>query len=326
MKENKKKRILIFDMDLIAYRAASVSEERSIEVLHYKTGIKKSFKTRTEFKDLLKSKNKEYHPDWYEIKDIQTAHPTSFALQIVKSQVKSIKDKLNADLVEGYIGGKDNFRLKLDLPEVYKGNRTDMIRPILLSETKKYCTDNYSGILVQGMEVDDYVVIRYHELVKAGHDPIIITLDKDQKGCIGTKFFNWTEDDAKIKEVPLWGYLDYNKESKKAEGLGIQWYAYQMLKGDISDNYSPSHLHKKRFGDVECIKYINTATTVQEVFQLVQDKYKEWFPSSVKYPSQTGNIVTKDYKDLLNIYHSCVYMLRYENDNTDFYSLWKELK
>lgn len=319
------KKVLLFDMDLIAYRAAAVSEERSIIVKHHKTGIEKAFNTRTEFKDLLKSKDKEYVPEHYEIRDVQKAHPISYACQIVKSQINSIKGILEPDNIECFIGGKGNFRLDLDLPEIYKGNRTDMIRPILLSETKQYCLDNYPGKLVSDVEVDDYVVIRYHELKNIGHDPIIITLDKDQKGCLKTKFFNWTLDKPEVQEVPIWGYLSYDKENKKVNGLGLQFYAYQLLKGDTSDNYSPGHLHKKRFGDVEVVKYINKAQTIHELFKLIEDKYKEWFPKSITYPAQTGKVVSKTYDELINIYHSCCYMLRKENDSTTFYDLWQEL-
>lgn len=320
------KKVLLFDMDLIAYRAAAVSEERSIIVKHHKTGIEKAFNTRTEFKDLLKSKDKTYVPEHYEIRDVQKAHPISYACQIVKSQINSIKGILEPDNIECFIGGKGNFRLDLDLPEVYKGNRTDMLRPILLDETKKYCLDNYPGKLVEGCEVDDYVVIRYWQLRQAGHDPIIITLDKDQKGCLGTKFFNWTLDNPEVQEVPIWGYLTYDKENKKVQGIGLHFYCYQMLKGDTSDNYSPGHLHKKRFGDVEVVKYINQANTPDEMFKLVEDKYKEWFHKGETYRSQTNTIVKKDFVELLNMYHACVYMLRKENDTTTFYDLWEEFK
>lgn len=325
-KDSNKERILIFDADLIAYRAAAVSEDTSIKVQHIKSGLTKEFKTRTEFKNSLKEKGKEYNPDYYTITDIQSAHHESHSFQIVKSQVNSIKKKLDADRVELYIGGEGNFRTKLELPEIYKGNRKEMLRPILLDSTKKYCLNNYPGGIVYNKEVDDQVVIRYHELNKAGHDPIVITLDKDQKGCVGTKFCDYTKEEVQIIEVPEWGYLEYNKDKKKVQGIGLHFYCYQMLKGDIADNYSPSHLHKKRFGDVECINYLNQAKNIDEIFTLVEQKYKEWFPKPFKYPSQTGRVVQKDAEELLELYHQCVYMQRVQSDSTGFYDLWKEFK
>jgi hypothetical protein len=61
------------------------------------------------------------------------------------------------------------------------------MRPVYLKETKKYALDNYPGSLVKKLEVDDYLVIRSHELEKQGFNPVIITLDKDSKGCVGTR-------------------------------------------------------------------------------------------------------------------------------------------
>lgn len=319
-------RIALFDMDLIAYRSAAVSEKRSIEVQHIPTSKTKSFNTRTEFKDGLKSRNKPFNPEDWLIKDIQVAEPESYAFQAVKQQVKSISEEVEAEAIEGYVGGKNNFRLSLDLPVLYKGNRTDMIRPLNLSSTKKYIINKYKGGLIEGHEVDDHVVIRFHELKQEGHDPVILTLDKDQNGCIGTKFYDWTKYKPSIIEVPKFGYLEHDKSKNKVRGLGLNFYCYQMLKGDTSDNYSPSDLHKQRYGDVAVVKYLNEAKTVNDLFQAVEDQYKKWFPKIVHYVSQNGVEVQKDYKDLLNLYNSAVYMLRTYNDKTDFYSLWKEMK
>ena len=319
-------RIALFDMDLIAYRSAAVSEKRSIEVQHILTSKTKTFNTRTEFKDGLKSRNKPFKQEDWLIKDIQVAEPETHSFQVVKQQVKSISEEVLAELIEGYIGGKNNFRLTLDLPVLYKGNRTDMIRPLNLDSTKKYIINKYKGGLIEGHEVDDHVVIRFHELKSEGHDPVICTIDKDQKGCVGTKYFDWTGIKPQIIEVPKFGYLEYDKAKNKVNGLGLNFYCYQMLKGDTSDNYSPSDLHNQRFGDVAVVKYLNEAKTVNDLFLAVEDKYKEWFPEVLTYVNQNGVEVKKGYKDLLNLYHAAAYMLRKYNDTTDFYSLWDEMK
>ena len=114
-----KQRILLIDMDIISYRAAAVSEVRTIEVLHKASGKSKNFKTRTEFKKFLKDNNIEYSPEFYEIQDVQQAKPVSHALQIVKSQVNKLKSELEATDVYGFIGkGGTNFRLNLELPKL----------------------------------------------------------------------------------------------------------------------------------------------------------------------------------------------------------------
>ena len=58
-------KVALFDMDLIAYRSAAAVEERKVQVQHIKTQKIKEFKTRTEFKDILKSKDKPFNAeDW----------------------------------------------------------------------------------------------------------------------------------------------------------------------------------------------------------------------------------------------------------------------
>lgn len=322
-----KQYIALFDFDIIAYRAAAAVEKRTVEVKHLRSGKTRIFKTRTEFKTFLKEKDYPYIETDYEIKDIQTPEPIENACQIVKRQVNSIKQEVQADYVEGYVGvGDTNFRLKLDLPEIYKGKREDMLRPLLLNETKTYALSKFPGKLVKRVEADDYLVIRFHEYEKAGKTPVIITLDKDQKGCVGTRYYDWTQPDAQIIEIPAWGYLSYNTEKKKVEGLGLHFYCYQMLVGDNTDNYRPNDLHKQKFGDQGALKLLADCTTVNDLFSAVETRYKEWFPEPITYVTQTGKKVTKDYKSILELYHQCVYMKRYRRDKTTFYSLWEEFK
>ena len=43
------------------------------------------------------------------------------------------------------LSGKNNFRDNLPLPSKYKGNREDMIRPLLLNDVKDYIKQ-YHGL------------------------------------------------------------------------------------------------------------------------------------------------------------------------------------
>lgn len=321
-----KTRVAIFDMDLIAYRCAAATEARTVNVTHLPTGKEKVFKTRTEFKKLLTTLDRPFEKEKYEFQDIQTPEPESHTFQMVKNMVNSISEQVWADRIEGYVGGKENFRLKLDLPVEYKGSRKDMLRPINLGLTKKFILNKYPGSLIEGIEVDDYVNIRYHELVKAGEEPVVITLDKDTDGCVGIQYFDWTQDNPSIFEVPVFGNLTYDKDKDKVEGCGLKFYCFQLLHGDPSDDYSPKDLHGKRLGKVRIYNLLKDATTVDEIFSVTLNQYKSWFPDPVKYNTWDGREVTKDHLDLLAMYHKCVYMHRVHNDPTDFFSLWHEFK
>lgn len=321
-----KQTVLIIDGDLTAYQAAAVVEKRSVEVLHIRSGRTRIFKTRTEFKDFLKEKNMEYKEGSYSFTDIQEAAPLSHACKIVKNMITSTTEKLKATMTEVWIGdNSSNFRNNLDLPVKYKGSRDDMLRPLLLKGTKEYLTSNNQGGVIQDIEADDQIIIRYFELEEQGHNPIVVTKDKDSRGCVGITLCNPDNEEGAIK-IPAFGWIRWNAEKKKIEALGLHNYCWQMLVGDNSDDYGPSDLHKKKFGDKSALKLLENCKSIDELFQAVEDKYKEWFPEPITYTTWQGKEVQKDYKEILELYHSCVYMKRKKDDPTTFYSLWEEFK
>lgn len=320
-----KQTIALFDFDIIAYRAAAAAEKRSVKITYKSSGNSGEFKNRTEFKKFLKSKDIPYDENKFLIEDVQRPEPVENACQIVKMQVYNIKRQIKADYTEGFVGtGDDNFRLQLDLPKLYKGNREDMLRPLLLDDAKKYVLNKFPGEKVAGIESDDMLVIRSHEFLAAGHKPVVITLDKDQWGCVGTSYYDWTKEDAKVIDVPAFGYVEHIKEKNKTVGLGLNFYCFQMLFGDSADHYFPSDLHNQRYGEISAVNALRDCTTVGQLFEVVEKQYKEWFPSPITYKTQTGSVVTKDYKDILELYHQCVYMKRKRNDNTTFDNLREE--
>lgn len=325
MKE--KQVIALFDLDIIAYRAAAAIEKRTVDVTHLPSGRSKVFKTRTEFKNFLKEKDREFIAEEYSFEDIQTPEPEEHAFQIVKKQVNTIKQEVRASAMEGFIGGKTNFRMNLDLPEKYKGQRDDMMRPIHLKACKEYALNKYPGGIIEGIEADDQLNIRSHELIRAGHDPVVISLDKDCWGCVGTKYYDWTQDDAEIIYVPKFGnlWIDKSGSNPKVRGLGIHFLCYQLLKGDTADHYNPADLHRKRFGDKEVVDLLNTAQDVNALFAIVESKYKEWFPEPMTYMTWDGREVTKNYQEILEIYFACAYMRRTKEDKTTFLSYWEEM-
>lgn len=84
------KRIAIYDSDAIAYRAAAVVDTRSVEVEHIKSGRKKVFDTRTDFKNLLKNKGMPFVKDDYVFTDIIESGELSHCLSIIKNQVEKL--------------------------------------------------------------------------------------------------------------------------------------------------------------------------------------------------------------------------------------------
>lgn len=311
-----KKIALLIDADLICYRCAAAAEERSINATHIKSGRQKVFKTRTEMKEFLISKNFTYNEQDYLIDDIQTAEHVSHALNTVKRIYKKLREFTGASVVESYIGGGNNFRHQLELPSPYKNNRKDLLKPIHLEEVRDYVvkylgTEDHSG---RSYEVDDYVSIRAYFYLKNGYKPIIISSDKDSYQAQGCSILNWTEEDWKVVDIPSVGELYKGKSGYK--GTGLKFLAFQALFGDRSDTYVPYELSKMRYGAAQAYKALKDCSTEKEIIEVLVKEYKKLYPEVVSYTDVHGNNQTKNWLDLLRMYWQCAYMKRTEDDSS----------
>lgn len=315
--------ILIVDGDGVAFRAACVVEQRSISVTHNPTGKVKTFKTRTEFKEVITKKfgSLDNLKD-YSIEDVQTPEPVANALQAAKSIMTKIFTAIEPDDMIVYIGGKDNFREKLPLPSKYKGNRGDMLRPLLLDEVKSYIMKKYKAKSPVGIEADDAINIRAYEELAKGNSAIIASSDKDTLQSEGVYMFDYTKEKPSLFLIPEVGEVHMHKNTIK--GSGLKFFAYQLLCGDTTDNYKPTEICKARFGATGAFKLLNPLQTQPDILEAVVKKYKEWYPDIVTYTSWDGKEITTNWEGMLDIYYSCAYMHRKKNDTTTWKDFFKE--
>jgi hypothetical protein len=308
--------ILLYDGDALAYRAAAVVEERKVEVTHVPTSLVRTFKTRTEFKDILKAKDKEFDPEIYKFKDILIPQDKVNALAILKNQIKAINSQLFADEYVIALSGKSNFRDNLELPEKYKGNREAMIRPTHLKECKNYLWKSHPSILAQNEEADDVVIYKGYEYLAQGHTPIIVGMDKDSYAYGGLTLFDFTKERPEPDYIqPGLGYLEHT--GKKHTGRGFKWFAFQWLVGDTTDHYCPYRLAGAYFGAASAFKLIKDCQSEQEVLDLVIKKYKEWYPAEFTYKAWDGTDVVSDAKKMLQLYFRCARMKETHDDDQD---------
>lgn len=309
------KTIAIYDSDAIAYRAAAVIDKRSVEVKHLPSGRTKVFKTRTEFKDSLKLKDKEFIKTDYEFTDQVEPGELSHCIHIMKNQIEKINSDLFADEILMCIQGKTNFRDSLPLPSKYKGNRTGLARPTWLREAKAYLYKNYPSTVADNKECDDDVVIYGYEYLSKGYTPVLISVDKDSAAYSGLNLYDYTQDNPKVRLVPDFGSLW--QVDKTVKGEGFIWFCMQFLNGDISDFYKPSELAKVKFGEQSAYKLLNTCKTHQEALQCVIDQYRSWYPSEFTYTAWDGSTHVVDYRDILQMYFRCARMMTTREDNLD---------
>ena len=321
-----KQRILIIDGDLVAYRSAAAIEKRTIIAEHIKSSRTKSFNTRTELKDLLKSKGLVYNKDDYKITDVQTPEDISFALHIVKNLVKQLEATAGSDRTEIYIGSGETFRHRLPLPTPYKNNRSEGLRPVHLKAARDYLMNNYNCSYIKDIETDDAITIRAYEEKAKGNVPILASTDKDAQGTQGVLVLNWMKDSEfeGLKEIPIVGSLWKDKTQYK--GNGLKFLALQVISGDSADTYCGYELSEVKYGPAKALKALESAGTEQEVLRVVIDEFKRLYPSPVTYTSVHGEIITSDWNDLLCMYWKLAYMKRSWNDDSNFWTFANERK
>jgi 5'-3' exonuclease len=319
----KKQRVLIIDGDLVAYRSAAAIEKRTIIAKHLASGRTKDFNTRTELKELLKSKGMEYNKDDYEITDIQTPEDISHALYIIKNLVKSLENISNSERTEICIGSGETFRHRLALPSPYKDNRQGT-RPVHLQAARDYLMKNYTCSYIKDIETDDAITIKAYEEKSKGNTPILASLDKDAQGTQGITVLNWMKDSEfeALEEIPLVGSLWKDKTDIK--GNGLKFIAFQVLAGDKADTYQGYELSKLPYGPTKALKALESAQTEQEVLAVVIDQFKLLYPSEFTYTDCHGMECQATWKDMLEMYWKCAYMKRSWDDESNFWEFAKE--
>lgn len=314
--------IALIDLDTPVYKAAAAVEERGIIVTHSPTGIQKSFSTRTEFKDLLKSKDKIDKLSEYEIEDTQEAEPVDHAFHILNNHIKFILDSFWCDEVVYMISGKTNFRSELPLPTKYKSNRVGL-KPLLLKQVQTYAWKKYKAIVTQNEEPDDMQVWMGYEILKRGDIPILCTGDKDSKAYSGLSLFNPDKPELGVQVIPELGDI-WVDESDEVRAIGMMQYGLQQLIGDTIDGFKPTELCNKRFGAKSALKILKDCKTEKEVLEVIVNKYKEWYPNPFEYTAWDGKKIQSDWKHMLNLYHACCRMKETKDDPLIAYDFYKK--
>jgi hypothetical protein len=313
--------IALIDLDTPVYKAAAAVEERGIIVTHSPTGVQKSFGTRTEFKDLLKSKDKIDKLSEYEIQDTQEAEPVENACFILNNHIKFILDSFWCDEVVYMMSGKTNFRNDLPLPTKYKSNRV-ALKPLLLKQVQTFAWKKYKAIVTQNEEPDDMQVWMGYEILKRGDIPILVTGDKDSKAYSGLSLFNPDKPEDGVQVIPDLGSI-WEDEKGKVRALGMKQYGLQQLIGDTIDGFKPTELCGVKFGEKSALKLLEPCKTEKEVLEVVVQQYQKWYPKPFEYTAWDGKEIESDWKHMLGLFHKCCRMKETKDDPLIAYDFYK---
>jgi len=317
--------IIVLDGDEISYQVAAACEQRGIIVTNKTNEAEATFKTRTQLKDFLSGL--EVPEGFYDVIDSQIAEPAKNAFATVKAKILNLKEKFKTNNVEIYMSGEGNYRLDLPLPERYKSNRKDTLRPLLLQEIRDYLVQYQGAVIVQGDEADAVLAARMYDGYKTGQNIISISVDKDLRITSGTCY---NPDKDELLKVDGFGAL-YKDDKGKVRGHGRMFLYHQLLCGDSADGYDPRIIVKAitgatpKFGEVASFKLLSECSNDKEAWQVIYNQYTKWFGTEgFEYTAWNGATYVGMYLDALQMIFDCAYMKRFENDDVCVKSVLKK--
>jgi len=244
-----KQAMVLFDGDIIAYRAGFAAEKRVYFDARDPEGV--SFGTKREASQVI---DKEH------LDSRRNLEPLENALQNAKTLIEgSLEDLRDShDLpVAGYVtflsGNTEKPNFRLAVAEDYKANRDPKHKPTYLKELVEYLVKQHSGFLTQGCEADDFFGHAQSDARRDGLEPVIVSIDKDLAQLPGLHY-NLVK--KELVDIP------------KEEATLVFW--RQMLEGDSVDNIKGV----VGVGKVKAKKYIPANTSDEVAKKTVQSYYQ----------------------------------------------------
>ena len=251
--------------------------------------------------------------------DSYSISPWEGAKRVLDKKIKDICEKLGTNDYYGFTGRGKTFREDIATILEYKGNRKDVLRPLLLDRMKDYVCKRHNCTMVKGIESDDAVAIEtlkgYENWKKNGKkddDKVIcIQEDKDGKQTSGWRY-NPNKDDVPYL-IEGFGKL-FLDDKGKVDGGGRIWLLHQVLSGDSSDNYSANSATEKSWGEKASYKLLKDCKNDKEAFEAVIKGYKTLYPEPKTIIGWQGEEIVIDWFYVLQENFSLARMLKYENE------------
>ena len=196
--------------------------------------------------------------------------PFSWVMGVIDTRIKEVCVKLGISEYYGYLTGKDNFRIKLAVSDVYKGNRKSE-KPKYYQYIRDYLMMQHSASVVDFIEADDAIAI---DMTK-DQGVVCCSRDKDLRQVQG---WHYGYSVGKQPEFPLTyvdfiGALSIAEKSSKLVGTGLKFFFSQVLTGDTTDNYKGA----KGKGSKFAYNLLNELTDPDEMYWAVLRVYQELY-------------------------------------------------
>ena len=341
--------VAIIDADYCSFSCASVGDEDYIEVTHKETGKSVEFKNVTEFygrskKTLggwlgkINTKRESQNKPPYSVEDftiekkkrrkqeyristdeegnevetpIDMEQAKANIFHSAKTVILNDLKNLGTDNYEAYLGKGGRMREDISTLLKYKGNRDDILKPLLFNEVAEYIGQAFDAQEVNHIETDDQVVIR------AYGDPnaVVMGVDKDFYGQ-PVKFFNVNHPEDGIINCDCFGELkEYDSKKSKAIGYGRIFLYWQILAGDSSDNYKANCFSDVKYAGGSAYKDLKDCKDDKEALEKIIEVFKSLYPEPKVVTGWRGNEFLIDWLYVLREQFKMAAMLRFVGDS-----------
>lgn len=316
----------IFDYDTLLYKVSFACEKRTVKVINNKSGKEKIFKNQTEFWGskrntiegwlgkqnellVLNGRNPLSKED-FTLETIRVADPIENALHTTKVVINNILQDLDADEYMGFIGKGDSFRLGVSTLYKYKGTRNPDDKPLLKDEVSRYIEKHHNGIVVEGIEADDAVVM---ESIKVGVDEsCVISNDKDNLGC-PVRTYNPDKPELGVIDGRGFGEL-YIDDKKKVRGKGRIWKYMQVISQDTVDNYKANCFSETPWGEISAYNVLKDCKDDKEAWNVMKNTFDMLYPEKQIITGWRGDEIEIDALYVFQEMMDMVHMQRFSND------------
>ena len=212
--------LLLIDADILVFRAGMMAE-RQVWFLSVGGAEPEQFVYKKEalerLDELLPGIRSRVEGEDYQMWQERFCEPLENALQIVKTMVQNIKNKLDVtdfDIKMCMSDPKGNFRHRVAKTTPYKGNRDANHRPTHEEAIRTYIRSKWDTAVGADEEADDLMGYLQNQ-----YDTCIVTIDKDLDMIPGWHY-NFVKDDHYFVD----------------EAAAMNHFYKQLLTGDTSDN------------------------------------------------------------------------------------------
>lgn len=324
---------VVLDADPIKFACASKGESRTVKIVHKVSGDEYETKTRTEWYGEWRKKSggilaelnsklpegKKMLPDDFDYYDIQTPEPLSNVLHTTKLYTQNIIDMCGANSFSMLVGKGESWRVERSTLQKYKGQRKELIRPLLMDEVVDYLVRKFDAEIVTDLEVDDRLVIDTYG--KKGY--FACGVEKDMYSC-PMNFLDSTKPELGVQNGNQFGKLWLN-EKGEVKGIGRMHLLWQTCTNDNSDHYAANCFSDLKWGAKSGYDALKDCSNDRELFQTAYNVFKKLYPESKKVVGWRGDEIEIDAMYVFQECFDMARMIRWEDDRVNLSDVFDKL-